>query len=188
MTDLLAGNLVNNSTGISWKGKFGNQTYHQLQQKLYANNYTGFLNISNSSEDIFFITRGFCKKLIQTNSVQYDIHTRSENFLLIVDPNRVSRLRIKEMDNSRIDMGPTDVAEGHYTYGSYEIRCTLHNHAIQDGTNCVNYENLNSSFEDCVESKLRDIALKSYDCLPPWLPQKECSLHIDFRFFYKHIF
>ena len=183
MTDFLAGNIVNYSTGISWKGKFGNLTYHQLQQKLYENNYTGFLNTSSKSKDIFVITEGFCKKLIQTNSAQYEIFTRGNNFLLIVDPNRVGRLRIKEMDNSRIEYGPTDEAKGHYTYDSYEIRFTLHNQDIQDGTNCVNYENLNSSYEDCVESKLRDISLRSYGCLPPWFPQKECSLNNKFKAF-----
>ena len=196
MTDFLTGNLANSSSGISWKGKFHNQTYLQLQQKLYENNYTslsidnysGLLNGSSKSEDIFLLTRGFCKKITQSNSARYSIQTTGKNFLLIVDPYKISRLTIKEVDNSRFDFGPTNEDLGHYTYDTYDMQCTLNNHNIEDGTNCANYENLNSSFEACVEKKLKEIALQSFGCLPPWFPQQEYFLHNNFKFRIVHNF
>jgi hypothetical protein len=181
MTDFLVGKLANLSTGITWKGKFGNETYQQLQQKLYKNNYTGLMNDTSKFEDIFLVAQGYCKKLIQSNSAKYEIWTTGKNYLKIVDPRRISRLTIKEMDNSRIDFGSTDEDLGHYTEDVYGIQCTLHNHDIHDGTKCLNYENSNSSYEDCVESKLKDIILVSYGCLPPWFPKQEYALQNNFE-------
>ena len=108
MTDFLTGNLTNHQSKISWKGKYGNQTYHQIRSILFKNNYTNFSMFGSKSENIFVSIHGFCKKFIEFNSADtVTIKTRENMQLLIVDPNKKSKLRIKEMDNPQVYLGLT---------------------------------------------------------------------------------
>ena len=51
---------------------------------------------------------------------------------LAVDPNMQNRLRAKEMENGRVDIGPTHLNFGHFTDAYYELKYTLHDHRIVD--------------------------------------------------------
>lgn len=93
--------------------------------------------------------------------------------LLVVDPNRVNRIRITEMENARIEFGPTDLHSHYFNFGDYELTFALHDRSIHDGTSCFDYEKLNSSYGSCVEEKVKEYYLKRIGCLPPWLRLEE---------------
>ena len=52
------------------------------------------------------------------------------SMFLAVDPNMQNRLRAKEMENGRVDIGPTDLNLGYFTDAYYELKYTLHDHRI----------------------------------------------------------
>ena len=171
MTDLLTGNLMNDSQ-ITWRGKYGNNTYPELEAKIFKNNYTSFATPNHKTEEIFLVQHGFCKKLLETNSSDsIHIKTKENSMLLIVDPNLVSNLRIRVIDNSHIYFGPTDTK--HFNFDNYELHYTVDDKSIHHGTTCWIYEKLNSSYGECIENKLKKIFIENYGCLPPWFLRKE---------------
>ena len=44
------------------------------------------------------------------------------SMFLAVDPNMQNRLRAKEMENGRVDIGPTDLNLGYFTDAYYELK------------------------------------------------------------------
>lgn len=180
MTDFLTGNLTDHESGISWEGKHGNQTYQELEDMLFKKTYTSFTTPNKILDDNFILTHGFCKKVGESNLTgKYEFKTKEKSRLLIIDPNRVCKLRISEMDSSPIVMGPTDENLGYFSYEYFELDYTLHDKSIHDGTSCLNYERLGSSYGECVNNKLKDISLKSYGCLPQWFHQEGIFLILN---------
>ena len=145
--------------------------YPQLQPQLFQNNYTSFVSFKSKPEELFLIPHGYCKTIFKPDTKE-EIRTREKSIFFVVDQARVSRMRIKEMDNGRIDFGPTDELAGYFGYAAYEIEYRLHDSSIYDGVNCMNYENLNSSYGVCIEEIIKKNFLDVLGCLPPWFPQK----------------
>ena len=174
MTDLLTGNLTDYSGGISWKGKYGNLTYQDLQHMIFKTNYTTFSSPGLETEDLFTVSHEFCKKVINTNSTaKYEFMAKEKIKILIVDPNKACKLRIKEMDDSMFIFGPTDKNSGYFSYDSYELQFIVNDRSIHDGDTCLNYDKLGSSYGECVDGKFQEVFLNAYGCLPPWSEHKE---------------
>ena len=166
--------MIDPSDGITWKGKHGNNTYSQLEEILFENDYTTLEAKTSTTEDVFLLPHGNCKKLMGFNTtVKVSIQTRKQGLLLIVDPNKVNSLRIKEMENGRVEFGPTNPNSPYFTSSSYDLTYTMHDKRIHDGKSCFDYEKLNSSYGNCFEGKVKEYYLKSIGCLPPWLRLEE---------------
>ena len=114
MTDFLTGNLTDHNSGISWKGKYGNKTYNELESRLFITDYPSFATSTTLSEDEFIVTHGFCKKIESNYTVEQAFTTKEKTKFLIVDPNRFCKLRIQETDDSLIVFGPTDEINGYF--------------------------------------------------------------------------
>ena len=114
MIDFLTGNLTDHDSGISWKGKYGNKTYNELESRLFLANYSSFATPNQLSEDEFIVTHGICKKIESNYMGNYEFKTKENTKLVIVDPYRSSKLRIQDMDESSIVLGPTDDINGYF--------------------------------------------------------------------------
>lgn len=166
--------MIDPTDGITWKGKHGNITYTQLEEILFENNYTSFGTKTSTTEEVFLLPHGKCKKLLGFNTTAKDeIRSREQSMLLIVDPNKENSIRIKEMENARVDLGPTNVNSQFFNFGDYELSITLHDKSIDDGKSCYDYEKLESSYGNCVEVKVKEYYLEKLGCLPPWLQLEE---------------
>ena len=173
-TSFLTGKLVDPKDAITWKGNHGNSTYTHLEEVLFENDYTSLKIRTNKTEDMFLLPHGNCKKLLGFNFTAIErVQNRLQSLLLMVDPNKVNSLRIKEMENARIEFGPTNPNSPYFTSSNYDLAYTLHDKSIHDGYSCFDYEKLNSSYGNCVEGKVKEYYLKSIGCLPPWLRLEE---------------
>ena len=114
MIDFLTGNLTDNTTGVSWKGKYGNQTYNELESTLFNKDYSNIDTPDKLSEDEFIVTHGFCKKIESNYTVEQKFMTTEKTELLIVDPNKFCKQKIQKTDDSSIAFGPTDEINGYF--------------------------------------------------------------------------
>ncbi len=46
----------------------------------------------------------------------------------------------------------------------------MHDSSVYDGSSCTNYERIESSYRECLESAMKSKFLEWYGCLPPWFP------------------
>ena len=166
---------MESANGNSWKGKYGNVTYNQLVELLYHYDYTKFTTKNSKSKTQFLpLHDGYCKRL-SNPQVKDEIKSPEKKILLIVDPFRESKLRIREMLNANIEFGPT--YENYFSGAQYLLKYTIYDKSIHVGSTCENYEANNSSYEECVQLKLEKSFISSYGCLPPWFPIKEEYLY-----------
>ena len=166
---------MDSTNGNSWKGKYGNVSFNQLVELLYHYDYTHFTSDNSKSETRFLpLHDGYCKQLTNPQ-VKDKIKSPKKKIILIVDPFRGSKLRIRTMPNANIEFGPT--YENYFSGAQYLLKYTMYDKSIHEGSTCKNYEATNSSYEDCVQMKLMKSFMSSYGCLPPWFPLEEGYLY-----------
>ena len=79
-----------------------------------------------------------------------------------------SRVRLTEIPNTRQVFGPTDTDLNMYDLSYFEIIYTMHDRSLYNGKSCLSYEEIGSSYGDCIENVMKVELLKVYGCLPPW--------------------
>ena len=159
---------------ITWKGKYGNFTYEELQDYIYDSNYSdltveNYLEKTNETDVTFVTSYGFCMKLqtLENNNFM-GLYTVKRSSVLLVDPNTDNPFEIIHLDNGKINFGPT--SDDQFDFYSYELVWTLHDSSIYDGISCTNYNNLGINYGECVEDEMSKKMLSLYSCLPPWFP------------------
>ncbi len=151
----------------TWKGKHGNLTFEQLLNMIYVYDYK---NLKYENETIeFLMPYGFCLKFNKTTTQKIRHRSVKKSVFMLTDPAKVNSFKTNEMENSRIQFGPT--TDGLFDISAYEIRYTLHDSRILDGKTCTDYARLKSSYEECILTVLKARLLKYYNCLPPWFPK-----------------
>ena len=75
------------------------------------------------------------------------------------------------MISGRLYSGPT--YSKFFEQSSYELGYTIHDSKIYDGKRCTDYERMNSSYGNCVDSIMKRHLLECYGCLPPWFPAQK---------------
>ena len=158
------GNLNGNYT---WKGKHGNLTFEELLNMIYVHDYKD-LKYDNETI-IFLMPYGFCLKFNKTTTQKIIYWSVKKSVFMLTDPAKVNSFKTNEMENSRIQFGPT--TDGLFDISAYEIQYSLHDSRIQDGKTCTDYARLKSSYEECILTVLKARLLKYYNCLPPWFPK-----------------
>ena len=81
MIDFLTGNLTDHDSWISWKGKYGNKTYNELESTLFNKDYSSFATPNQLSEDEFIVTHGICKKIESNYMGNYDLRQKKTQSL-----------------------------------------------------------------------------------------------------------
>ena len=168
-----SGSLMDSSV-ITWKGKYGNFTYEELQDYIYDSNYSDLIvenHLEETNEtDVTFVTSyGFCMKLLTLENNNFmGLYNVKRSSVLLVDPSTDNPFEIIHLDNGKINFGPT--SDDQFDFYSYELVWTLHDSSIYDGISCTNYDNLGKSYGECVEDEMSKKMLSLYSCLPPWFP------------------
>ena len=160
----------------SWKGNHNNKTFMKLQDEIFRQNFSTLeivdLGIEQGSseiptEKIFMPTHGFCLKLKKT-SKEISLRSSGSFMFLLVDPAKDTKITIQEVKFSKIEIGPT--ATGHHTGKVYAIQVSIHDSRIHNGIACTEYNQLHSTYGECIENALKQQVMNWYGCLPPWFP------------------
>ncbi len=172
---------------ITWKGKYGNVTFGSLQKALFKRNYdkTSVKDIATTEE--FVLPFGYCLKLSKAMP-RSTIKSVEKSIFLLVDPSKDSRVRITEIPNTRQVFGPTDTDLNMFDLSYFEIIYTMHDRSLYNGESCFSYEEIGSSYGDCIENVMKVELLKVYGCLPPWFVntkgltcEEEKDITVDFN-------
>ncbi len=154
---------------ITWRGKTGNNTFQDLNKLIFNQNFTIFKTEMVEHMEVFFITHGFCKKLILNGSRRAYIGTTEESTLYIVDSKKVNPLLILNVLNGQAHFG--NHFENKFDYRSLVLKFSIHDKSIYEGISCMNYDKIeDSSYGQCIVNVLKTRALQLYECLPPWFP------------------
>ena len=173
------GNLID-SDYYTWNGRYGNISYHEIQDTIYNTGYTNILVVNSNgdlsdynladTEKVYFAPLGFClfieptKKFTSVNK----IHEKSVLYLL--DPLVNNKLGVFGTNFDKISFGPTNVA-GYYEGKDFQIEVNIHDLSIQDGKACLDYERMGTSYDSCVLNEMKLFLLEWFKCLPPWFPE-----------------
>ena len=164
---------------FSWKGLTKNWTFGELQTKLYKHNYSNFyINEYDNegqkeikTETMFFPAYGFCMKLVEYSPTHLyvDTYTFSKFRFFIVDPSLQNNLMIFNVGNGKGSVGNTGAL---YDFHYYEIKIKLYDSSINEGTKCVDYKKIGSSYGECIENVMENKLMEWYGCIAPWFPKR----------------
>ena len=162
---------------ISWKGKYGNRTFKDLQQSIYPTDYSNTKTTQGiigtdykvvSAEDMIFLTPiGFCAHVnVTERGVRFQVTEKSTVY--VADPRKVNKIKMSKMEKGMLKLGPK--GDGSYDNNNYKVKLSVYNSALNEGQTCKDYEKEGTSFGQCVEESIGDMFLDLYACLPPWFP------------------
>ena len=153
----------------------------ELQKLLFECNYTSHVvQLSNKgwynqdvendqSEEVYLTPYGFCMKLKKIKSLIY-ISSTEKSQIYIVDPVLANDIRNTFVDNGKLTFGPTVVPQKFFDDYVLKLIISLHDQSIFAGQKCTIYENLGTSYGECLKDLMKSHLLKWYGCLPPWFP------------------
>ena len=167
--------MLTDSHKITWKGKFGNRTFGELQKILFNDDFVNSLTVLGgeyksveniSSSKIYIAPYGTCLKFKQsTNAIE--IRTQREVLIFLVDPLKENTIRLSRKNTGVMEIGP--VLNGFHDLFVYDVEIILHDSTLYDGYSCIDYDKVGSSFGGCIETAMKDSFLEWYGCLPPWI-------------------
>ena len=168
--------ILNNYGPVTWKGKYGNLTFKDLEKIIFDHDYQNLIIGKKSRttnkiflflpvQQIFLFPHGICLKMLDVEPKPwFYILPSKKTIFMLVDPARANSLRTEETQEGHTMIG--------IEKGSYEIEYTLNDDSIHDGITCTDYTKLESSYDDCLSAVLREELLSAYGCLPPWFKER----------------
>ena len=180
-TDFLLG-IMMNTTRISWKGKWGNKTYTDLEDIILDSDYssiksdslirsTNLWNVNEKIKRTFLFPQGICLKI--ENQLQYKdikISSTEDMNIYFVDPASANDIRTEETPNAKSRIGPT--SNTLFAFRNYELEFFLYDNSIHDGTSCTDYTKTARSYRECLNDILAKEFIATYGCLPAWVSTK----------------
>ena len=153
----------------------GNSSYEETIKIIFNNNYTDLVvgkivGISNytlvEQDEIFVPIHGYCR-LLRNQSLKEELYIGSTSSLniMIVNSNSQSSLRLNVDSDSSLQLGVGLVSEDVF----YNVLTTVDDSGIHAGESCTDYTQLNYTYEECVDQEYKDMILKWFNCLPPWI-------------------
>ena len=170
--------ITENSTTISWRGKWGNSTFKDLENILLVSDYsslesntllrsTDLWNVNERKRTLLF-PHGVCIELENLQQfTELSINSREEINIYFVDPARANDIRTEENIYAKSNMGPT--SNTYFSYGMYELEYLLFDDSIHDGTSCTDYSKSDMTYRECLNKILIHEFVTAYGCLPPWV-------------------
>ncbi len=165
---------LKDSDVITWKGRFGDQSFDKLQRDIYVHDFKDLLvktghsvyeEIKVQTDTVFIVHEGFCKKLDATNrSVM--LHSTKRYNLYLIDPYLANNLTFPAGENVKVTFG--SLGNGYFDTKSYKIEISLYDNRIDDGITCTDYEKARTSFGQCIETRLGESMLNWLGCYLPW--------------------
>ena len=177
MNRFMSGIMVN-STNISWRGKWVNATYKDLENILFDFDYSSitsktllsFTNLWNFNERkrTLLFPHGICMEIVNLQQfTTIAIYSKANFNVYFVDPARANNIRTEETLGAKAKSGPT--TKNLFSYGIYELEYALYDNSIHDGTSCTDYSKSEMTYGECLNKVLTQEFLSTYGCLPPWV-------------------
>ncbi len=161
----------------SWSGNHGDKSFLELRRMFYQHDYTNFYAfvLNHTSEDweeakhkIEFVNpSGFCMNLSEVITGSELISTVKKSTLFLVDPYYANSIKMLGRENYLLAFGRQ--VNGLFEGASYDVKIELHDLSVMDGTTCVDYEKLGTSYGKCLEFGWKDFMKKWFGCLLPWI-------------------
>lgn len=167
--------VLGTTSNPSWKGANGNLAFQDILEDIFEYNYTTLAVVNGNSKpkEVFLFPSGFCKKLLFNISDYGKVVTANSLKFHAVDPKKKNNLRTEERYDATYIIGPQGKPTSNetlYNWARIQISCEVHDASILDGQVCLNYENKNSSYGECIQDALEAKMIEMYGCLPPWVP------------------
>ena len=164
---------LNDSNKYTWNGRYGNISYHEVQDRIYNFNYSNVKVLNSKTGDssdleiadtemVYFAPLGFCLNIMPTNKFTVIENTKKSE-LYLVDPAGANKLRMFESNDAKTHFGPT--GEGHYDDKIFEIEVKIHDMHIRHSSTCMDYEQMGTSYDPFVLNEMETFFLKWYNCL-----------------------
>ena len=122
---------------------------------------------NSDAELVFMIPQGFCMKPKQMKK-GLNYRVTAQSFFVINDPDTANKLRLTEMKQGRLYLGPS--GENTFSGSGYEIKINVKDSSIDDGKSCTDYKRIKTTYGECIETALMKNLIAWYGCLPPWFP------------------
>ena len=118
-TTFMSGNIMN-KTNVSWRGKWGNSTFKELEYILLDSDYsslesktflrsTDLWNIEEKKRT-FLLPHGVCMELENLQQFTYlEMYSRVEINAYFVDPARANNIRTEESPDAKANIGRTNI-------------------------------------------------------------------------------
>jgi hypothetical protein len=198
-TRLVKGQLHPKSRFISWKGRYGNQTYNGLENLLFDSVFeklgkhyslgikpaiNKMMSYNRTVERKVLFPHGDCRKMVDVPSKPtVGLRTKTEVTMYFVDPAKENDITTGETTHAQATIGPA--TNNLFERGVYEVHYSLHDATIHDGVTCTDYTKKGSTYGSCLMKVLTEEALQGFGCIPPWVPGNitdqacEEATHID---------
>ena len=175
---------LEDSNNFTWTGKDRNQSFAKLQQILFNVNYSSttvhssetrnndFHYVQSYNDSIFIIPYGYCMKLKRPTK-QTKVLSTVETVVILTDPALETQIRIPGIQYGTFGFGPTP--DGLFETYHYEIKLSLHDSSVHDGSDCIDYARRGSSYGECTETIFKNMFLEGYGCLPTWVQNDSIS-------------
>ena len=172
----LAG-IKRNKKLILWTGNEENMTYIDLENLFFNYDYTS-LYVGMKSETngkwrydhplkkTFLLPHGICLKL-ENIQPWVRIWTSKKVTFFIRDPASENEIRIGETEDAQATVGPS--SNNLYESTKFKVEYTLNDDSIHDGSTCIDYTRIATSYGECLKSTMEKEYQSEYECLPPWV-------------------
>ena len=186
--NFLAG-ILHNSTSLSWRSIYDNATFQMMSKLFYNSDYSDtkafdewdtyghFVNTDKFQQKLTFIpSHGFCLELRNLDiSRKFFITTSADIKVMILDSQELNRYKLKETSSSY-----AETLNNKLTAAYYDVKYTMHDERILDGSKCTDYDKLGTNYKLCIETAFENQMLRIMRCLPPWMsdthhPNKKCQ-------------
>ena len=124
LKEFTMGKLLGSGYNYTWNGRYGNISYHEIQDRIYNNDYsnvstwnseTGDLNENGyyyvDTKMVYFAPLGFCLNMLNITKKFTDVAITEKSQLYLVDRAGANRLRMYGSNVAKILFGPTDLGE-----------------------------------------------------------------------------
>ena len=166
-TGLMAGIHSNSTTKPSWKGKYGNYTFQEIQDLVFERHFSK-VTVSEPSKLIYVFGKGFC---LQINGF-------GNNFVVTTKEKELKVYLVHKSTENRltpdVEDPSTEVVIGATSNETFELKAVelfykINDNTLFEGTSCVDYRKQKESFGDCNNKALAVHLHDIYGCYPPWM-------------------
>ena len=166
-TDFLTG-LIFNKTRISWKGLYGNHTFHDIQQATYKQDISK-IEINTPTELKYNFGKGFCLKSSRFGKRLEIVSKKKQLTVFLVHSSTDARISYDKSLHTMIELGSSKLGY----LKEYEISYEILDNTIHDGTKCIDYRQKEESYGNCNNRVFETYLVSNYGCYLPWMGVRE---------------
>ena len=175
-TAFLAGEL-SNSSKPTWMGVNGNNTFHEIQQQIYAGDFSQ-VEINQNSKKRYVLNKGFCLEV--KNLTEHLKITTTDQRLRVYLIHNSTDIKVFS-NNNPLEFGL--ISNTSSDLKTYELNYEIYDNTIHEGTTCFDYRKQKETYGDCNLIAVKKYLYSAYGCYPPWIvdepDDKICDIGLE---------